>query len=132
MSKPRAVISAAEVGACCPRAAVSSSPEDLQQVQRGDRRRDDGRGQRVREEVRPGPLAQHLDDLGAARGVAAGAPAQRLAEGAGDDVHPVLDAEQLGRAAPGRADEADGVRVVDHHQRVVRSASSTIWSSGAT
>ena len=54
----------------------------------------------------------------AARVAAAGA-AERLAERAGDDVDAVGDAVQLGRAAAVGADEADGVGVVDHHQRVV-------------
>ena len=41
--------------------------------------------------------------------VAAGGAAERLAEGAGDDVDAVRDAVQLGRAAAVGADEADGV-----------------------
>ena len=45
--------------------------------------------------------------------------AERLAERAGDDVDAVHHAAVLGRAAAAGADEADRVRVVDHHHRVV-------------
>ena len=79
----------------------------------------DHRGEGVGEEVRAGALAQQGDDLGAGRDVAAGGAAERLAEGAGDDVDAVHDAVQLGGAAAAGADEADGVRVVDHDHGVV-------------
>ena len=55
----------------------------------------------------------------AARDVAAARAAERLAERAGDDVDALDHAVVLGRAAAAGADEADRVRVVDHHQRVV-------------
>src|SRR3712207_7235803 len=51
--------------------------------------------------------------------VAAAGPAECLAQGAGHDVHPVLDAEKLRGAGAGRTDEPDGMGVVDHDQRVV-------------
>ena len=54
----------------------------------------------------------------AGREAAAGA-AERLAEGRGDDVDAADDPAVLGRAAAGRAEEAGGVAVVHHHQRVV-------------
>ena len=55
-----------------------------------------------------------------ARGdVAAAAAAQRLAERAGQDVDAGGDAAVLGRAAPVRAHEAGGVRVIHHDERVV-------------
>ena len=58
--------------------------------------------------------------ISAARGhVAAARAAERLAERAGQDVDAVHDAAQLVRAAAARADEAGGVRVVDHHQGAV-------------
>ena len=52
-------------------------PADLDRLERcaQDRRRD-----RVREQVRPRPLAEHRDDLGRAAGVAAARAAQGLAE----------------------------------------------------
>ena len=80
---------------------------------------DDRRGQRVGEQVRPAPLAEQVDDLLPAAGVSAAGPAQGLAQRAGEDVDAVRHAVILGRAAAARAHEADGVRVVDHHQGVV-------------
>ena len=56
----------------------------------------------------------------ATRRVAARRAAQRLAERSGEDVDAALDAAEFRRAAPACADESDGVRIVDHHQRVVR------------
>ena len=47
---------------------------------------DDRRGEGVREEVRARALAEQLDDLAAARDVAAAGAAERLAERAGEDV----------------------------------------------
>src|SRR5690606_3355709 len=79
----------------------------------------DHRGERVGEQVRAGALAQQGDDLRAGGDVTAGRAAERLAEGAGDDVHAVHHAVQFGRAAPAGADEADGVRVVDHDHGAV-------------
>ena len=55
----------------------------------------------------------------APRRVAARRAAQRLAQRAGEDVDAPRDAAELRRAAPALADEADRVRVVDHHQRAV-------------
>ncbi len=51
--------------------------------------------------------------------VAAAGAAHRLAQRAGDDVHPADHAVQLVACRGRSPDEADGVRVVDHHQRVV-------------
>ena len=79
----------------------------------------DGRGERVGEQVRPGPLPQHLDDLFAGGGVAAARAAEGLAQRAGHDVDPILDAEQFRRAGAGRPDESDGVGVVHHDQRSI-------------
>ena len=80
---------------------------------------DDRRREAVREQVRPRALAQQLDDLAPAGDVAAARAADRLAERAGEDVDALDDAVMLGRAAAARADDADRVRVVDHHERVV-------------
>src|SRR5690606_8817397 len=91
----------------------------LQQVEDLQRGRRDHRGERVGEQVRAGALAQQGDDLRAGGDVTAGRAAERLAEGAGDDVDAVHHAVQFGRAAPAGADEADGVRVVDHDHRAV-------------
>ena len=60
-----------------------------------------------------------VDDLAARGDVAAARAAERLAERAGDDVDAAHHAGMLVRAAAARADEADRVRVVDHHERVV-------------
>ena len=89
------------------------------EVQGGDRRRGDHRGERVREQVRPRALAQEVDDLLPSAHVAPGRAAEGLAEGAGQDVDPVHDAEVLGRAAAPGAHEADGMAVVDHDERPV-------------
>ena len=90
------------------------------QLQRAKARPHDRRRDAVREQVRPRALAQHVHDRRARGDVAAARAAHRLAERAGQDVDPLPHREQLGRAAlrPG-ADEPDGVRVVDHDQRVV-------------
>lgn len=95
------------------------SPSGLQQVEDLEGGGGDDRGEGVGEEVRAGALAQQGDDLGAGCDVAAGGAAEGLAEGAGDDVDAVHDAVQLGGAAAAGADEADRVRVVDHHHGVV-------------
>ncbi len=91
----------------------------LDQVESPQAGADDRRRDAVREQVRPSALPQQLDDLAAAGDVAAARAADRLAERAGEDVHAVEDAVVLVRPAPARADHADGVRVVDHHERVV-------------
>ena len=90
--------------------------DQLEHLQRGAGNR---RHQRVGEEIGPRALAQPVDHLALARCVAARRAAQRLAERAGDDVDPALDAAMLGRAAAILADEADGMAVVDHHHGVV-------------
>ena len=86
------------------------------QAGRGQRRR-----QRVAEQVRPRALPEQLHDRPARRREPAGRAAERLAERAGDDVDLAQHAAVLDRAAAGGADEAGGVRVVHHHQRVVRA-----------
>ena len=50
---------------------------------------------------------------------AAGAPAQRLAQGRGQDVDLALDAAMLRRAAATLADEAGGMGIIHHHQGVM-------------
>ncbi len=109
---------AAEAGGVGPE-AVTQLRRALHQLDRlqpggGDRRRD-----AVREQVRPSALAEELDDLAAARDVAAGGSSHRLAERAREHVDAVGDVMKLGRAAPVRPDEADSMRVVDHHEGVV-------------
>ena len=89
------------------------------EVQGLERGRDDGRGQRVGEQVGAGLLAEHRHDLAAAGDVAAGGAAEGLAEGAGVDVHAVRDAGMFRRAAAAGAHEADGVGIVHHDQGVV-------------
>ena len=87
-----------------------------QHLQRGA---GDGRRQAVGKEIGARLLAQHVDDFPARRGEAAHRAAERLAQRAGDDVDAAHHAVVLVRAASGRAHEAGGVRVVDHHQRAV-------------
>jgi hypothetical protein len=79
----------------------------------------DHRRHGVREQVRPRPLSQQLDQRPATGHVSARCPAERLAEGAGHEVHTVAHAEELWCAGAGRAQDAGSMRVVDHHQRAV-------------
>ena len=67
----------------------------LQQVEHRQRGGGDHRRQAVAEQVRPRALAQPLDDLLAAAGVAARCTAERLAQRAGDDVDAVHHAVQF-------------------------------------
>ncbi len=76
-------------------------------------------GDGVGEEVGPGFLAAHLDQLLAARDAASGRPAQALAVGRGDDVDLAQDAVLFVRSAAGLADEPRGVRIVDQQHGVV-------------
>ena len=92
------------------------SAEDLQDLERRRRR---WPGQGVGEEIGPRPLPEQIDDLLPAGDAAAGRAAEGLAEGRDDDVDLVHDAAVLVGAAALRADEARGVGVVDHDQRVV-------------
>src|SRR6516165_6477128 len=64
-------------------------------------------------------LPQPLDHLAPGGHESTTATTQGLAEGAGDDVDALRDAALLGSAAARRTHEAGGVRVIDHHQRVV-------------
>src|SRR6056297_2831826 len=79
----------------------------------------DHRRQGIREEVGAGALPQPGDDLAPPGGEAAGGAAQRLAQRAGDDVHPAHHVAVLVGTAALPAEEAGGVAVVDHHQRFV-------------
>ena len=75
--------------------------------------------QGVGKQVRPGALTQHLHDLLAGSGEAAGCAAEGLAVGAGDDVHPVHHVAVFVGAAAGFAEEAGGMAFVYHHHGVV-------------
>src|SRR4051794_20921747 len=66
---------------------------DRLQAGRGDRRSD-----AVREQVRPGALAEELDDLPAPRDIPARSAAHRLAKRAREDIDALGDRMQLGRA----------------------------------
>ncbi len=101
------------------RAAACAVRRTLQQVEHLQRGRRDRRRDAVGEQIGPRALAQPADDFPARGDIAAAGAAQGLAEGAGEDVDPADDAAQFMRAAAARADEAGGVRVVDHDQRAV-------------
>ena len=74
-------------------------------------------GQRVREQVRTAPLAEHADDLAAPGGAAAEGAAERLAEGRRDDVDaPHGEAVVLPGAASRSPQKAGGVAVVDQDE----------------
>jgi len=64
-------------------------------------------------------LSQGGDDLLASRRVAAAGAAERLAEGAGEDVDAAQHATVLVGAAAALAEDAHRVGVVDHHHGVV-------------
>ena len=117
-SNPASVISdrnSVALSRSCARGVVGARG----QLERGERPGGHRGGDGVGEQVGPRPLAQQVDDLAVGADVAARRAAERLAEGAGEDVDAVHDPEELRGAAAARADEADGVRVVDHDQRVV-------------
>jgi hypothetical protein len=103
----------------------------LQQVEHRERRADDAGRQGVAEQIGARALAQQLHHLLARCGEAAAGAAQRLAEGAGDDVDLPKHAAVLGRAAAGLAQEAGGMAFVDAQQRAVRSQSARISFSCA-
>src|SRR6266542_2881840 len=90
-----------------------------EQLETGQGGGDQRRRERVREEVRPGALAQEGHDLASGGREAATGAAQGLAERGGHDVHASGDPAVLGRAAPGGAEEARRVAVIHHHERVV-------------
>ena len=79
----------------------------------------DRRGKRVREELRAGALREQVAHLRRGGDVAAGRAAECLAERPGRHVDLAEHAEVLRDAAPGLADDADAVRVVDDDDRVV-------------
>ena len=80
---------------------------------------DDGRGQRVGEEVGARTLAQHVDDLPAAGGEAAYGAAEGLAQRARQDVDLAAAVVEFGDAAAGFTQHACRVALVDHDQSVV-------------
>ncbi len=93
----------------------------LQHVEHLARAGHDGRGQRVGEEVRPGPLPQQVHHLLGGGRVPAGGAAHRLAQGRVEQVHLASRAhpeEGLGAAAAA-PEEAGGVTVVHEHEGVV-------------
>jgi len=73
----------------------------------------------VGEQVWTRTLPQPLDDFAARGNVAAAAAAQGLAECAGENVDARGDAAVFGRTPAGGSHEAGGVRIIDHHQRLV-------------
>ena len=90
-----------------------------QQVEDHKRGGGDRRGDRVGEQVRAGPLSQHVDDLLVPAHVPAARATERLSERAGDDVDTIGHTVQLGGSASVLTDESDGVRVVDHHHGAI-------------
>ena len=88
-------------------------------VQRLQRAADHGGRDGVGKEIGARTLAQQRDHFLLRGGIAAARPAQRLAQRAGGDVHPVHAAAEFMRAAPGRAEEAGGVAIVEMDDRAV-------------
>src|SRR4029079_2028219 len=116
--EPRLRHGSAEPGRVGPQ-PVAQLGRALDELDRLEARRCDGWSDAVREEIRPGALAQQLDDLAATGDVAARRATHRLAERAGEDVDALGDLVQLRRSPPVRAYEPDGMGVVDHHQRTM-------------
>ena len=116
--KPAFSIPARKRRACACRSSRRSSAAigDFKRLQRpgGDRRRE-----RIGEEIGPRPLPEQIDDRLRRGDEAAHAAAERLAEGAGDDVDAIARAGQRRRAAPLFAEMPGGVAVVDQHHRAV-------------
>jgi hypothetical protein len=73
----------------------------------------------IEAQVRPRFLPQPFDDVAPPGDVAAGADAERVGEAACGDVDLAGDAEVLGRAAPAFAEDANALRAVDDHRRLV-------------
>ena len=97
----------------------------LEQIEHRDRRADDHRRHRVREQIGSRALPQQLDHLAPAAGKAARCTAERLAQGAGDDVDFAENAAVLMGAATGAAKEPAGVAFVDTEQRAESIADFT-------
>ena len=94
-----------------PLAALGLRVHDLDGGEGGGGRR---RRRRGREDERAGAVLDVVDDGGVA-GDEAADRGHRLRERAHDEVDVVLEAEVLGGAASGLAEDADAVGVVDHH-----------------
>ena len=77
------------------------------------------RREAVGEQIGPRALAQQIDDGLRGGDEAAHGAAQRLAEGAGDDVGAIPAPSAPACPLPCGAEMAGGVAIVDHHQRVV-------------
>ncbi len=90
-----------------------------EQLQRADRAGGDRWRDGVRKQVGPRALAQHVDDLALAAGVAAAGAAEGLAQRAGQDIDPAQHAVMFVRAATLLAHETDGMRVIHHDERIV-------------
>ena len=107
------------VVACVGGEAVAEFGGTGDEVEGGDGGGGDHGSEGVGEQVGARTLAEERDDFAAAADVAAAGAAEGFAERAGKDVDATEDVAELGRAATGAADEADGVAVVDHHEGVV-------------
>ena len=103
----------------------------FEQLQRRRRRADGRRRRRGREDEGAGGVDEEVDRLGVGADVGA-VGAERLAEGADDDVDLAAEAGGGDRAATAGADRAGGVRLVDHQPAPWRRASSSSSGSGAT
>ncbi len=75
--------------------------------------------QRVGEQIRTRALAQPLDDFFTRGGIAAGRAAQRFTQRTGDNVDAAHHVAVLMGAAAVFTHKTHGVRIIDHHQRVV-------------
>ena len=78
-----------------------------------------GRGQRIREQIGARTLAQHIDNLLAARREAAHRATERLAQRTRQNIHLAAQVVQLRDSAARFAQHACRMAFVDHHQRVV-------------
>src|SRR5438309_10148178 len=80
----------------------------------------------VRKQIRPRSLPQKIDNLFAATGETAARTAERFAERASNDVDLAHHAAVFVGAASAFTEKASRMRVIDHGERVVFCARSTI------
>ena len=74
---------------------------------------------RVGKQIRPCALPKPFHDFASGRDVAAGSPAQRLAQRPGKNVNPLRDTAVFGRAPAGLPKYARAMAVVNHDHGII-------------
>src|SRR4051812_40430675 len=91
----------------------------LQLTDRSQRAAGDGWGKRIREELRPRALGQHVAESRRSRDKSASRTAKCFTQGRGDDVHLAQYSIVLGRSPSGRTQNAGAVGIIDRNDCVV-------------